>query len=90
MIKNIKDFPRLDLIQQYENGKEIIRLCDETIQEIEDHLERLRLELNNTLFEHEQLQIVDDIVACNVHLSVCESSRMMVEDELKRFTPLFN
>ncbi len=90
MIKNIKDFPRLDLIQQYENGKEIIRLCNEGIQEIEDHLECLRLELNNTPFEHEQLDIVENIVSCNIHLSVCETSKVMVEDALKRITPLYN
>ena len=90
MIKNIKDFPRLDLIQQYENGKEIIRLYNEGIQEMEDHLERLRLELNNTPFEHEQLQIVDNIVVCNVHLTVCEESKMMLEAELKRLALLFN
>jgi hypothetical protein len=90
MIKNIKDFPRLDLIQQYENGKEIIRLCNEGIQEMEDHLECLRLELNTTPFEHEQHDIVKNIVSCNIHLSVCEASKVVIEDALKRITPLYN
>jgi hypothetical protein len=90
MIKNIKDFPRLDVIQQYENGKEIIRLCNEGIKDMEEHLERLSLELNNTPFEHEQSEIVKDIITCNVHLSLCESSRMMAEDALKRLIPLYN
>ena len=90
MIKNIKDFPRLDLFQQYENGKEIIRLCNEGIQEMEEHLEMLRLELNTAVLETEQVEIIEDIVRCNVHLSVCESSKMMVEDALKRIAPLYN
>jgi hypothetical protein len=90
MIKNIKDFPRLDAIQQYENCKETIRLCDETIQGIEDYIERLRLELYYTPFEFEQLQIVDGIVACSVQLSACESSKKMVENKLKHLAPLFN
>jgi len=90
MIKNIKDFPRLDLIQQYENGKEIIRLCNEGIQEMEDNLECLRLELNATPFEHEQMEIVDNIVICNVHLSICEASKLKVEDALKLIAPIYN
>jgi len=90
MIKNIKDFPRLDAIQQYENGQEIIRLCNEGISEMEEHLERLRLELNNTPFEHEQEMIVEDIVRCNVHLSVCEASKTMVKDALNQLAPIFN
>lgn len=90
MIKNIKDFPRLDLIQQYENGKEIIRLCNEGIQEMEDNLECLRLELNTTPFEHEQMEIVENIVICNVHLSICEASKLKVEDALKLIVPIYN
>ena len=90
MIKNIKDFPRLDAVQQYENGQEIIRLCNEGISEMEEHLERLRLELNTTPFEHEQEMIVEDIVRCNVHMSVCEASKIMVKNALTHLAPIFN
>ncbi len=90
MIKNIKDFPRLDLFQQYENGKEIIRLCDESIQEMGEQLEALQLELNTVKLETEQMEIIENIVACSVHLSICESNKLMVEDALKRIIPLYN
>ncbi len=90
IIKDIKDFPRLDLFQQYENGKEIIRLCDEGIQEMEEQLEALQLELNTAVLETEQLDIIENIVACNIHMSICESSKLMVEDALKRIIPLYN
>jgi hypothetical protein len=90
MIKDIRQFPRLDWIQQYENSKEIIRLCNEGIQEMEEQLEALRLELNTAVLDSEQMDIIENIVACNVHISVCESSKLMVENDLKRFAPLFN
>lgn len=90
MIKNIKDFPRLDLIQQYENGKEIVRLCDDGIKDMEKTILRLTVELDETPFEHEKHEIVKDIITCNVHLTVCEESKMALEAELKRLAPLYN
>jgi len=89
MIKNIKDFPRLDLIQQYENGKEIIRLCDEGIQEAEKIIRLLSIDLDKAC-EYEKQEIVKDIITCNIHLTICEKSRRVVENELKHLTPLFN
>lgn len=90
MIKDITHFPRLDMLQQYSNLKEIDRLCSDGIREMEITLEQLRMELNTAVLECEQDNIVEQIVACNIHMSVCESSKLMIEGDLNALSFLYN
>jgi hypothetical protein len=53
-------------------------------------LEQLRMELNTAVLECEQDNIVEQIVACNIHMSVCESSKLMIEGDLNALSFLYN
>jgi transcriptional regulator of acetoin/glycerol metabolism len=90
MIKNIQQFPLLDTHQFILNAQTIIRMCNDGITEMEDHLECLRLELDNTPLEYEQNQIIEDIVACNLHMAVCEMSKSTIYSQLKQFSYILN
>ena len=90
MIKDIYQFPLLNTHQFILNTKEIIRLCDEGIQESESNLEQLRLELDNAVLEYEQDEIIENIVACNLHLGVCALSRSHAYSGLKQFDFILN
>ena len=90
MIKDIKDFPLLDAIQSFENGKEVIRLCNEGIEESEKQLIQLDQEFQNTPFEHEQTNIINDMFVITKHLDTCLASKLLVKNALKQFAPIYN
>jgi hypothetical protein len=90
MIKDIEQFPLLNAHQSILNAQEIIRLCNEGISEMEDILERLRLELDNTPIAFEQEQIIEDIVTANLHLGVCVMGKNTVYSQLKSLNHILN
>ena len=90
MIKDITSFPRLNAVQQYSNLKEIDRLCSEGIKEMEDQLWALSQDIQNAFTDEEQELIVSEIVACNLHMSVCESSKLVIEGDLNRLSFIYN
>jgi transcriptional regulator of acetoin/glycerol metabolism len=90
MKKDTEQFSLLGEHQFILNAQAIIRMCNDGITEMEDHLERLRLELDNAPLESEQEQIIEDIVACNLHMAACAMSKSAIYSQLKQFNHILN
>jgi len=86
------DSKNLQLLNYYKIislNKEIIKISNEGIFEMENILKELKSELNNSL-EFEQEEIIENIVAANLHLNLCVASKNMAYEHLKQFDFVLN
>jgi hypothetical protein len=84
-----QNIPIIEVHKYINTCQKIIRLCNEGISEMENTLDQLKIELSNNL-EFEQEQIIEDIVASNLHLEVCIVNKNMAYSGLNEFVHFLN
>jgi hypothetical protein len=90
MIKNIEDFPRLNVYQKLENSKLTIQMCDEGIDEMTDCILVLVMELEFTPFELEKREIMTNIRYLEEYISSLVTSKMQLQSAVNQLSYVFN
>jgi hypothetical protein len=90
MIRNIEDFPRLNVYQKLENSKLTIQMCDEGIDEMTDAIVALVMELERTPFELEKREIMTNIRYFEEYISSLVTSKMQLQSAVNQLSYVFN
>jgi hypothetical protein len=90
MTKDIDQFPLLGAHKLISITQNIIKVSNEGITEMEVVLEELRSDLNSAILESEQDQILNDVVAAELHLVTCLVSKDMAYSQLKQVDFILN